>query len=117
MSNKPSFYERWGRVIRDIPMSDKDADQEFVPGMMIHGTHEVACTYRNWRGETAPRRIGAMSVWFGSTEWHPEPQWFLRGLDLDKHEVRDFALRDMADVSFHREPSGAERALKDKAND
>ena len=52
-------------------------------------------TYTNWRGETAQRRIIPQSVWFGATDWHPEPQWLLKAMDADKGEIRDFAMRDM----------------------
>lgn len=51
--------------------------------------------YRNWRGETADRRILPIRVWFGATDWHPEPQWFLRAVDVDRGVERDFALADM----------------------
>jgi len=54
----------------------------------------VTLTYTNWRGETADRSIVPRSVWFGSTEWHPEPQWLLRALDVEKQAERDFALKD-----------------------
>lgn len=47
--------------------------------------------YTNWRGEHALRKVLPLRIWFGSTEWHPEPQWFLRALDIDKCEERDFA--------------------------
>jgi hypothetical protein len=33
-------------------------------------------------------------LWFGTSEWHPEEQWFLQAFDMDKREERDFALRD-----------------------
>lgn len=52
-------------------------------------------TYRNWRGEVATRRAIPQHVYFGATEWHPEPQWLMRAFDVDKGEVRDFAMRDM----------------------
>lgn len=51
--------------------------------------------YRNWRGETALRRIVPRSVWWGNTEWHPRPQWLMTAYDLDKGAERDFALADM----------------------
>lgn len=51
-------------------------------------------TYRNWRGEVSERNIVPQSVWFGATEWHPEPQWLLSALDTDKGAARDFALAD-----------------------
>jgi hypothetical protein len=51
-------------------------------------------TYTNWRGETDIRKIIPQSVWHGSTEWHPEKQWFIRAIDADKQAIRDFALAD-----------------------
>jgi hypothetical protein len=51
-------------------------------------------TYTNWRGETSVRRIIPKSVRYGSTEWHPEPQWLLLAWDDDKKADREFALKD-----------------------
>lgn len=48
--------------------------------------------YTNWRGEHGERTITPCSIWFGSTEWHPESQWFIRAYDHDKNAYRDFAL-------------------------
>lgn len=48
--------------------------------------------YTNWRGETALRCLIPQKLWFGSTEYHPEPQWLLTCEDVDKGVVRDFAL-------------------------
>lgn len=54
----------------------------------------VTLTYTNWRGETNERAIKPLRIWFGSTEWHPEPQWLLTAIDKDKDAERDFALKD-----------------------
>ena len=54
----------------------------------------VTLTYTNWRGETAERTITPKRVWFGSTDWHPEPQWLLTAFDAEKQADRDFALKD-----------------------
>lgn len=54
----------------------------------------VSLVYRNHRGEVATRRLRPKHIWFGSTEWHREPQWLLEAFGLDKQAVRDFALRD-----------------------
>jgi hypothetical protein len=51
--------------------------------------------YRNHRGEVAYRRIFPARLWYGSTEWHPEPQFFIHGMDMDSHKPRDFALADV----------------------
>lgn len=50
--------------------------------------------YRNWRGEESLRVVTPKRIWFGTTRWHPEPQWFLKAFDREKDEHRDFALRD-----------------------
>jgi predicted DNA-binding transcriptional regulator YafY len=56
---------------------------------------ELHFTYTNWRGETRPRRVQPQRIWFGTTEWHPEKQWFIEAVDLEGGAMRDFALRDM----------------------
>ena len=58
----------------------------------------VAFTYTNWRGVTARRRVRPVRLWFGATEFHPEPQWLVHGLDLDSGLARDFALAAMRNV-------------------
>ncbi len=55
--------------------------------------------YTNWRGEEAHRECEIVGIEFGATEWHPEPQWLLRGRQRDGSE-RLFAMKDMRDVSF-----------------
>lgn len=55
----------------------------------------VTIVYTNYRGETAERRIIPKKIWFGSTEWHPEEQWLLEALDVDKDEDRNFAMKDI----------------------
>ena len=55
--------------------------------------------YKNWRGEEGVRRIVPEKIWFGHSEWHEEEQWFIRAKDTDKNEIRDFALKDILEVS------------------
>ena len=56
---------------------------------------QVTIRYRNYKGETAWRRIVPQRIWFGSTRWHPESQWIMEAIDLDKNSLRSFALRDV----------------------
>ena len=56
---------------------------------------EMRIRYRNWRGETNIRRILPDHIWFGATEWHPEHQWLLDALDVEKGVNRTFAIRDI----------------------
>lgn len=55
----------------------------------------VTVIYKNWRGEVSERHIIPEKIWFGSTEWHLEPQWLIDVFDLDKQEQRTFAVKDI----------------------
>lgn len=66
---------------------------------------EVTVVYRNYKGETTCRRILPYRIWFGPTEWHPEPQWVMEALDLDKDVLRTFAMRDILDFDPSRTAS------------
>ncbi len=57
---------------------------------------EVVIDYTNWRGERGPRRIVPTGrMWFGSNEWHTEPQWLMEAIDVEKGAVRTFAVNDI----------------------
>ena len=51
--------------------------------------------YTNWRGENSKRIFAGYEMFWGSNEYHPTPQWFIKGFDLKKKEWRDFAVKDM----------------------
>jgi predicted DNA-binding transcriptional regulator YafY len=55
----------------------------------------VQIIYRNYRGETRTRRIRPSRIWYGSAEWHTDPQWILDAWDLDKGALRSFAVQDI----------------------
>jgi hypothetical protein len=40
-------------------------------------------------------------VWFGETAWHPEPQWLLDVVDLEKNTERSFAMRDILAFDYN----------------
>lgn len=67
---------------------------------------QITMTYRNWRGEVAQRTIRPVALWFGKTDWHPEPGWLLSAWDCDKGGRRDFALADCQFAALAR-PSQA----------
>lgn len=54
--------------------------------------------YKNYRGETGYRRAIPISIRFGVSDWHKEPQWLLLGIDTDKEAEREFALKDISAV-------------------
>lgn len=51
--------------------------------------------YRNHRGERADRDVAPHCLFFGTTDYHPDKQWFLTAWCADRKEWRDFALRDI----------------------
>lgn len=55
----------------------------------------VGIVYTNYRGETARRKIIPQRLWFGATKWHPDEQWLLDAIDVEKKSQRSFALRDI----------------------
>jgi predicted DNA-binding transcriptional regulator YafY len=75
---------------------------EFAPGQTIH------FRYRNWQGVVAERTARVICLVYGSTEWHPEPQWLLQAFDSERNAVRLFALRDMTPVDDAAKPRDGE---------
>lgn len=57
--------------------------------------------YTNYKGDTRIRFIVPYRIWFGTTEYHPEPQWLVCAVDMEKNEQRDFALRDMVPLKYN----------------
>jgi predicted DNA-binding transcriptional regulator YafY len=56
---------------------------------------EVVIDYTNWRGERSLRRIRPLAIAFENNEWHPETQWLLEAVDLEKGENRTFAMNNI----------------------
>lgn len=54
--------------------------------------------YTNWKGEKGKRKALVRGVVWGSNEWHKEQQFLLRAIDMEKNDVRYFALKDMDNV-------------------
>lgn len=68
-------------------------------------TADITFGYMNWRGEHSERHARPIRIWYGSTEWHPTPQWFLHALDREKGEARDFALKDFEGYAARQRPA------------
>jgi hypothetical protein len=59
-------------------------------------SREVIIDYTNYRGERAKRRIKPIgSMVFIHNEWHPEQQWLMLALDVEKNEKRFFAMKNI----------------------
>lgn len=73
------------------------------PSFTISTDQKVKFTYTNWRGETAERRAIFKKLFFGSNDFHKEPQWLVEGYDLDKGAYRTYSLRDITCIEILKE--------------
>jgi len=64
----------------------------------------VEIGYVNWRGEYSRRHILPTGIFWGSTEWHPKPQWLIEAMDVEKGVLRTFALADIGTKPPTEEP-------------
>lgn len=48
--------------------------------------------YVNYRGEEDVRIVTPIKIYWGSNEWHKEPQWLLNVYDHGKKAEREFAM-------------------------
>jgi hypothetical protein len=66
----------------------------------------VKIDYTNWRGERRVRRVQPDRIVFESSEWHPEPQWVLRAIDLEDedHAEKAFAMSGVHSWENERGP-------------
>lgn len=75
--------------------SDLPEDVRHKTGKKEISDIAVKVRYKNWKGEVAIRNIIPLEVFYGSTEYHREEQWFMRVWDLDKENFRNYALKDV----------------------
>jgi hypothetical protein len=87
----------WGYPASMLTTSAKGLEEQ--EKILPKSTAAATITYKNWRGEVASRTIVPDSVWYGVTQWHPKPQWFLRAIDIERQALRDFAIEDIVSPS------------------
>jgi predicted DNA-binding transcriptional regulator YafY len=61
---------------------------------MITGA-AVEIDYTNYRGRRSGRVVFPLHIWFGSDEYHADPQWLLDAFDVEKGAMRTFAMKDV----------------------
>lgn len=66
--------------------------------------HYITAAYKNWRGEVRVRKLIPVSIYFGSTDWHPESQWLMKARDIegDPNQVKDYALKDFVSMEAYQ---------------
>jgi hypothetical protein len=73
------------------------------PTLIGKGAGTVSFTYTNWKGKTSERKAKMEYVYWGSNEWHTEKQWLVCGYDLDKKDLRTYALKDIKNLQHCEE--------------
>ena len=58
---------------------------------------QISFSYRNYRGEISSRKVKVIGIAYGKTQYHPDEQWLLHGIQDDGSE-RMFSMRDMWNV-------------------
>lgn len=58
-------------------------------------THQLTIDYTNHQGKRTVRRVTAMTIWRGVSEYHEGAQLFLHAYDIDRMAERDFAIVDI----------------------
>lgn len=66
-----------------------------IPESNTNDAYPLKFIYKNYRGEISERHVIPKGHEFISTEWHPEKQWIMVGLDLEKNAIRYFAMKDI----------------------
>jgi len=54
--------------------------------------------YSNHEGKVERRSAATIDVFYGTTEYYPEPQWLLKAWCLDRQAERIFAMNKMTPV-------------------
>jgi hypothetical protein len=85
----------WRRMEFEAVGEIADALGVHIPSSEVATAPDIRFIYKNWRGETRERHVRPIGYDYGSNEWHPEPQWFLVGIDTETGEKRNFALKDI----------------------
>ena len=63
--------------------------------MDLENKKTVQFKYCNYKGDLRIRKVIPAEIWFGTTEYHPGEQWFLKAFDVEKEDYRDFSMKDI----------------------
>lgn len=80
-------------IIGSLAAIIREAYQQSLPDLLAQSTEKiVTIDYTNWRGVRELRLISPIAWHITSNKWHPIRQWMLAAADIDKGELRYFAL-------------------------
>lgn len=69
------------------------SDRSLYSGM---DSPNIRFFYKNWKGQCGYRTIqGVPMFWYGESAYHKGKQWFIKAYDVEKQDIRDFAVVDI----------------------
>lgn len=80
------------RVLADVVKVAK-SNKSLLDMLAVQGV--VNIDYKNWRGERSKSKVRPISLRWGVSEDHIEPQFLLTAFDIDKQVQREFAVKDI----------------------
>ena len=90
-------------VFEQIVYFEEDEDRMFPTPLGLTGIKEgtvVKFRYKNWEGKMGIRNVLVKGFNYGITAYHPMPELFLSGFDLDKEKHRDFAYSGIYEMAI-----------------
>jgi len=58
----------------------------------------IEFSYTNWEGKVGVREVIVEGLLYGSNSYHTDEQFLLEAFDIDKKEMRTFAIKDMTNI-------------------
>lgn len=84
------------KALASLESSVKDQQKtEKVGSELVLDIDEVPTfqfTYVNWQDVVEERSVRPIKLWYGYSEYHTGPQWFMRAMCLERNAIRDFTL-------------------------
>jgi predicted DNA-binding transcriptional regulator YafY len=85
----------WSPKVKQQPASAHPAAAEVAPPP-LEQAKVVSFHYTNWEGRSEDRTVMPIQIYFGSNEYHKEPQWILLAMDAKRLVLRTFTLKDIS---------------------
>lgn len=61
---------------------------------------KIEFDYVNWKGEKEFMKVEVGEFYYGTNEYHKEPQWLMEAYDLNKQVHRMFAMKNMSNIKY-----------------
>jgi len=86
----------WGEPFGEgCLLNHKDSCPHYIP------SKSIKVKYKNWNCEIGIRTIIPVSVYYGHTDYYKENQWLMDVFDVDKDDLRTYAMMDI--IEFIKE--------------